>query len=38
VIDIAPDVEVTDLERIVQDCLDRRLFTRRAVAGSRSPS
>ncbi|MCU1461204.1 MAG: hypothetical protein JWO37_1279 [Acidimicrobiales bacterium] len=27
VIDIAPDVEPDHLERIVQDCLDRRLFT-----------
>jgi hypothetical protein len=27
VIDIAPDVEVADFERIVHDCLDRRLFT-----------
>jgi hypothetical protein len=27
VIDIAPDVEPAHLERIVHDCLDRRLFT-----------
>lgn len=27
VIDIAPDLELAQLERIVQDCLDRRLFT-----------
>jgi hypothetical protein len=27
VIDIAPDVALTELERIVGDCLDRRLFT-----------
>lgn len=27
VIDIAPDVELAHLHAIVQDCLDRRLFT-----------
>ena len=27
VIDIAPDVDAADLDRIVQDCLGRRLFT-----------
>lgn len=27
VIDIAPDIEQTQLERIVDDCLNRRLFT-----------
>jgi hypothetical protein len=27
VIDIAPDVDTAHLERIVQDCLHRRLFT-----------
>jgi hypothetical protein len=27
VIDVAPDVETSQLERMVQDCLDRRLFT-----------
>jgi hypothetical protein len=27
VIDIAPDREPDELERIVRDCLDRRLFT-----------
>lgn len=27
VIDIAPDVDAAELERIVQDCLERRLFT-----------
>lgn len=27
VIDLAPELEADELERIVQDCLDRRLFT-----------
>jgi hypothetical protein len=27
VIDVAPDVERSQLERMVQDCLDRHLFT-----------
>lgn len=27
VIDVAPDVDAAHLDRIVQDCLDRRLFT-----------
>ena len=28
VIDIAPETEATELERIVRDCLDRKLFSR----------
>jgi hypothetical protein len=27
VIDVAPDVDLSHLQEIVQDCLDRRLFT-----------
>ena len=37
VIDIAPELDGRELERIVRDCLDRRLFTP-AEALERSPS
>jgi len=38
VIDIAPETEAAELERIVRDCLDRRLFSREeAMARTAEP-
>ena len=38
VIDIAPDTDATELERIVRHCLDRRLFSRQqALARTAEP-
>src|SRR3954454_11044912 len=34
VIDIAPTVDGTDLEQMIRDCLDRRLFTAEEANGA----